>query len=47
MSEVKDEIVEGAEQPVYYWKDSPAISGMAFISAAFLCRGGINCLSAR
>lgn len=45
--EAKGEIVEGTEQPVYYWKDSPAISGMAFISATFLCRDGINCLSAR
>lgn len=45
--ETKGEIVEGTEQSVYYWKDSPAISGMAFISATFLCRDGINCLSAR
>lgn len=47
VSEAKGKIVAGAEQPVYYWKDSPAISGMAFISATFLCRGGTNCLSAR
>ncbi|EHM7257720.1 PQQ-dependent sugar dehydrogenase [Salmonella enterica] len=47
VSEAKGKIVAGAEQPVYYWKDSPAIRGMAFISATFLCRDGINCLSAR
>ncbi len=45
--EAKGEIVEGTEQPVYYWKDSPAISGMAFMPATFLRRGGTNCLSAR
>lgn len=31
--EAKGEIVEGTEQPVYYWKDSPAISGMAFYAS--------------
>lgn len=28
--EAKGEIVEGTEQPIYYWKVSPAVSGMAF-----------------
>src|SRR5690606_299003 len=31
--EAKGAQVEGTEQPVYYWKVSPAISGMAFYSA--------------
>ncbi|HAY3568180.1 TPA: hypothetical protein JRW37_003634 [Salmonella enterica subsp. enterica serovar Typhimurium] len=31
--EAKGEIVEGTAQPVYYWKDSPAISGMAFYAS--------------
>ncbi|WP_435930609.1 PQQ-dependent sugar dehydrogenase [Dryocola sp. BD613] len=31
--EAKGEIVKGTEQPVYYWKVSPAISGMAFYDA--------------
>ena len=31
--EAKGEIVAGTEQPVYYWKKSPAISGMAFYNA--------------
>ncbi|KNC08868.1 hypothetical protein AC791_09230 [Klebsiella sp. RIT-PI-d] len=31
--EAKGEIVEGTEQPVYFWKKSPAISGMAFYNA--------------
>lgn len=31
--EAKGEIVEGTEQPVYYWKKSPAISGMAFYNS--------------
>ncbi|NUL35782.1 PQQ-dependent sugar dehydrogenase [Kosakonia sacchari] len=28
--EAKGEIVAGTEQPIFYWKKSPAISGMAF-----------------
>jgi glucose/arabinose dehydrogenase len=28
--EAKGEIVEGTEQPVFYWEKSPAVSGMAF-----------------
>jgi glucose/arabinose dehydrogenase len=31
--EAKGEIVAGTEQPVYYWKVSPALSGMAFYHA--------------
>ncbi len=31
--EAKGEIVKGTEQPNYYWKVSPAISGMAFYNA--------------
>jgi glucose/arabinose dehydrogenase len=31
--EAKGEIVAGTEQPVYYWKVSPAVSGMAFYHA--------------
>ncbi|MBW6087229.1 PQQ-dependent sugar dehydrogenase [Escherichia coli] len=29
----KGEIVAGTEQPVFYWKDSPAVSGMAFYNS--------------
>ncbi|EJM2851977.1 hypothetical protein NN767_000060 [Salmonella enterica] len=47
MNTVRAAAMKLTSQPVYYWKDSPAISGMAFISATFLCRDGINCLSAR
>ncbi|VEA37039.1 dehydrogenase [Salmonella enterica subsp. enterica] len=35
--EAKGEIVEGTEQPVYYWKDSPAISGMGFLCQRRFC----------
>lgn len=31
--EAKGEIVEGTEQPIYYWKVSPAVSGMAFYNS--------------
>lgn len=31
--EAKGEIVAGTEQPIYYWKVSPAVSGMAFYNA--------------
>lgn len=31
--EAKGEIVAGTEQPVFYWKDSPAVSGMAFYNS--------------
>ncbi|WP_039056421.1 PQQ-dependent sugar dehydrogenase [Enterobacter sp. Bisph1] len=31
--EAKGEIVAGTEQPVFYWKRSPAVSGMAFYNA--------------
>ncbi|MGP3591091.1 PQQ-dependent sugar dehydrogenase [Vagococcus sp. WN89Y] len=31
--EAKGQIVEGTEQPIFYWKNSPAISGMAFYNA--------------
>jgi glucose/arabinose dehydrogenase len=31
--EAKGEKVEGTEQPIFYWKKSPAISGMAFYNA--------------
>nr|WP_276641530.1 PQQ-dependent sugar dehydrogenase [Siccibacter turicensis] len=31
--EAKGEIVAGTEQPAFYWKDSPAVSGMAFYNA--------------
>lgn len=31
--EAKGEIVAGTEQPAYYWKVSPAVSGMAFYNA--------------
>ncbi|MCL6746469.1 PQQ-dependent sugar dehydrogenase [Kosakonia sp. R1.Fl] len=31
--EAKGEIVAGTEQPIFYWKKSPAISGMAFYNA--------------
>lgn len=31
--EAKGEIVEGTEQPIFYWEKSPAISGMAFYNA--------------
>ena len=31
--EAKGEIVEGTEPPVFYWKHSPAISGMAFYNS--------------
>ena len=31
--EAKGEIVAGTEQPSYYWKVSPAVSGMAFYNA--------------
>ncbi|RPH25451.1 PQQ-dependent sugar dehydrogenase [Buttiauxella warmboldiae] len=31
--EAKGEIVAGTEQPLYYWKVSPAVSGMAFYNA--------------
>lgn len=31
--EAKGEIVAGTEQPAYYWKVSPAVSGMAFYHA--------------
>nr|WP_318382225.1 PQQ-dependent sugar dehydrogenase [uncultured Enterobacter sp.] len=32
--EAKGEIVEGTEQPVFYWQKSPAVSGMAFYNAS-------------
>ncbi len=31
--EAKGEIVAGTEQPVFFWKRSPAVSGMAFYNA--------------
>lgn len=31
--EAKGEIVEGTEPPVFYWKQSPAVSGMAFYNS--------------
>ncbi|WOI97105.1 PQQ-dependent sugar dehydrogenase [Citrobacter koseri] len=31
--EAKGEIVEGTEQPIFYWKKSPAVSGMAFYNS--------------
>ena len=31
--EAKGEIVAGTEQPIFYWKRSPAVSGMAFYNA--------------
>lgn len=31
--EAKGEIVAGTEQPIFYWKQSPAVSGMAFYNA--------------
>ena len=31
--EAKGKIVAGTEQPVFYWKDSPAVSGMAFYNS--------------
>ncbi|WP_436856978.1 PQQ-dependent sugar dehydrogenase [Citrobacter tructae] len=31
--EAKGEIVDGTEQPVFYWKKSPALSGMAFYNS--------------
>ena len=31
--EAKGGIVEGTEQPIFYWKQSPAVSGMAFYNA--------------
>lgn len=31
--EAKGGIVEGTEQPIFYWKESPAVSGMAFYNA--------------
>lgn len=31
--EAKGEIVPGTEQPIFYWKNSPAISGMAFYNS--------------
>lgn len=31
--EAKGQIVDGTEQPIFYWKNSPAISGMAFYNA--------------
>ncbi len=31
--EAKGEIVAGTEQPIFYWKDSPAVSGMAFYNS--------------
>ena len=31
--EAKGEIVAGTEQPVFYWKVSPAVSGMAFYNS--------------
>ncbi len=32
--EAKGEIVAGTEQPAFYWKNSPAVSGMAFYNAS-------------
>ena len=32
--ESKGSHVEGTEQPVFYWKQSPAVSGMAFYNSA-------------
>lgn len=31
--EAKGEIVAGTEQPIFYWKHSPAVSGMAFYNS--------------
>lgn len=31
--EAKGETVEGTEQPIFYWKHSPAVSGMAFYNS--------------
>lgn len=31
--EAKGETVEGTEQPIFYWKNSPAVSGMAFYNS--------------
>ncbi|EGO8190507.1 PQQ-dependent sugar dehydrogenase [Escherichia fergusonii] len=31
--EAKGEIVAGTEQPIFYWKKSPAVSGMAFYNS--------------
>lgn len=31
--EAKGGIVEGTEQPIFYWKESPAVSGMAFYNS--------------
>lgn len=31
--EAKGEIVDGTEQPIFYWKKSPALSGMAFYNS--------------
>lgn len=31
--EARGEIVEGTEQPIFYWKKSPAVSGMAFYNS--------------
>ncbi|MNI74232.1 Soluble aldose sugar dehydrogenase YliI precursor [compost metagenome] len=31
--EAKGGIVEGTEQPVFYWEKSPAVSGMAFYNS--------------
>ncbi len=32
--EAKGGVVDGTEQPIFYWEKSPAISGMAFYNAA-------------
>lgn len=32
--EAKGGIVEGTEQPIFYWRNSPAVSGMAFYDAS-------------
>jgi hypothetical protein len=37
----------GTEQPIFYWKKSPAISGMAFYNAMSSRSGKTNSLSVR